>query len=53
MHEFLDLYEAGREAGGHNLNIRNWVKQHYFNEKPGRELQPWYDGVLYRPEGGK
>ena len=48
MGEFLDMYEAyTAEHPGEKLNIQQWVNLHYFEEKPGREIAAWYDGVLY------
>jgi hypothetical protein len=50
MDDFLDMYEKYTRAHpAEGVNIRDWVKKHYFNEKPGREIAPWYDGVVYRP----
>ena len=52
MNEFLDQYQAYLEAHPHDkIKIRDWVKLHYFHEKEGREVEPWYDGVLYQPTG--
>lgn len=49
MGEFLDKYEAFLASRpGQWMNIQQWVKLHYFDEKPGREQQPWHDGRLYR-----
>ena len=36
---FLDMYEAYSEANPNkSLSIREWVRLHYFEEKPGREV---------------
>ncbi|MBZ0136468.1 MAG: tyrosine-protein phosphatase [Planctomycetes bacterium] len=48
MGRFLDMYTAF-SASNPGVSIKDWVKLHYFEEKPGREIQPWYDGVVYRP----
>ncbi|MCB9934699.1 MAG: tyrosine-protein phosphatase [Planctomycetes bacterium] len=47
---FLDMYEefASTHPG---VSIKHWVRDHYFEEKPGREIAAWYDGVVYRPAG--
>lgn len=48
MGDFLDRFEAyARDNKG--AKIRDWVRQHYFEEKPGRELGKWYDGKVYSP----
>ena len=50
MDEFLDMYEKFlADHPGASLSIQEWVKQNYFNEKPGREISAWYDGVSYAP----
>lgn len=50
MGDFLDRYEAFvRENPQSRLKIRDWVKLHYFEEKPGRGPLPWYDGKTYTP----
>lgn len=50
MGEFLDRYEAFLAANpGKWMNIQQWTKLHYFEEKPGREAGPWHDGRVYRP----
>jgi hypothetical protein len=47
---FLDMYEEHRKANpDEHLLIRDWVRLHYFTEREGREIEPWYDGVLYTP----
>ena len=52
MDDFLDMYEAFTAAHPkEKLKIRDWVRQHYFEEKPGRAIAAWYDGVVYRPAG--
>lgn len=49
VHKLLNEYEAWTKAHPDDgSNIRDWVKRHWFVEKEGRELQPWYDGVMYR-----
>ncbi|MCC6573825.1 MAG: tyrosine-protein phosphatase [Planctomycetes bacterium] len=51
VHKLLNEYEAWQRANpGDNSNIRDWVKQHWFIEKEGRALEPWYDGVMYKPD---
>ncbi len=48
MGDFLDMFESyEREHKG--AKIRDWVRDHYFEEKPGREIAKWYDGKLYMP----
>ena len=48
MDDFLDMFESfEREHKG--AKIRDWVRDHYFEEKPGREIGKWYDGKLYTP----
>lgn len=48
--DFLDQYEAFLKANpGSKLKIREWVRDHYFVEKEGRKLAPWYDGKMYQP----
>lgn len=48
MGEFLDMFEAyARDHKG--AKIRDWVREHYFEEKPGREIGKWYDGKVYAP----
>lgn len=48
MGEFLDRFEAfARNRKG--TKIRDWVREHWFEEKPGRAIGPWYDGKLYNP----
>lgn len=50
LQDFLDMYVEWQTAHPRTpLKIRDWVKQYYFEEKPGRDLEPWYDGTLYRP----
>ncbi len=50
MGDFLDQYESFVKANPRqNLLIKDWVKQHYFEEKPGRQTKPWLDGNVYRP----
>ena len=50
MHEFLDRFEAWRDSRPRGqYKIRDWVKLHYFEEKEGREIGPWLDGVTYKP----
>ncbi len=50
VNKLLDDYAAWqREHPGDQTRIRDWVKAHWFVEKTGRELEPWYDGVMYRP----
>lgn len=48
MGRFLDMY-AEFEKANPGISIKEWVKLHYFEEKDGREIQPWYDGVVYQP----
>jgi protein tyrosine phosphatase (PTP) superfamily phosphohydrolase (DUF442 family) len=51
MDDFLDRYaEFAKSHPG--TSIKEWTKRHYFEEKPGRELVAWYDGVTYRPVNG-
>jgi len=51
LNHFLDDYQDWRKANpGQNLLIRDWVRLHYFTERDGRDIEPWYDGVLYTPE---
>lgn len=46
MGEFLDMFEA--HARDHkDAKIRDWVREHYFEEKPGRDIGKWYDGRVY------
>lgn len=50
MQQFLNMYaEFAKTNPG--ISIKDWVKLHYFEEKEGRAIQPWYDGVVYRPQG--
>jgi len=47
MGEFLDRYESFLAANpGAGLNIQQWVRLHYHEEKPGREAQPWPDTAV-------
>ena len=48
MGRFLDMYAAFKQRNP-GVSIKEWVKLHYFEEKPGRGIQPWYDGVVYEP----
>lgn len=47
---FVDMYAEFRKANP-GVSIKEWVKLHYFEEKPGREVAHWYDGVQYAPQG--
>lgn len=47
---FLDMYEQF-ENSNPGVSIKHWVRDHYFEEKPGREIAAWYDGVVYKPQG--
>jgi protein tyrosine phosphatase (PTP) superfamily phosphohydrolase (DUF442 family) len=50
MDDFLDMYvKYCNDHPDEVLTIKEWVKRHYFNVKPGHEIQPWYDGVMYKP----
>ncbi|MCA8911812.1 MAG: tyrosine-protein phosphatase [Planctomycetes bacterium] len=50
MDDFLDMYDQySKDHPGEKLTIQQWVKLHYFVEKPGHEIQPWHDGVMYEP----
>jgi hypothetical protein len=47
---FLDMYEDWlRDNPDQPLLIRDWVRKHYFIERDGHDIKPWYDGVLYHP----
>ena len=48
MVRFLDMY-AEFAASNPGVSIKEWTKLHYFEEKKGRDIQPWYDGVVYTP----
>lgn len=48
MGRFLDMYAEFAKSNP-NVSIKEWVKLHYFEEKDGREIQPWYDGTVYQP----
>lgn len=48
MDDFLDMFETFERAHK-GAKIRDWVRDHYFEEKPGREIGKWYDGKLYTP----
>lgn len=51
MGRFLDMYFQFTQANpSTRLKIRDWVRLHYFLEKPGRAPAPWYDGVAYSPK---
>jgi len=49
MTDFLSRYEEyQRNNPRQRLSIQQWVKLHYFEEKPGAASQPWLDGNVYR-----
>jgi protein tyrosine phosphatase (PTP) superfamily phosphohydrolase (DUF442 family) len=48
MGQLIDMY-ANFAKSNPGVSIKEWVKLHYFEEKPGRDIQPWYDGVAYQP----
>jgi hypothetical protein len=45
MGDFLDKYEAHLKSNPH-ISIQQWVRQHYHEEKPGREPQPWPESAV-------
>jgi protein tyrosine phosphatase (PTP) superfamily phosphohydrolase (DUF442 family) len=47
---FLEMYDEFAKTHP-GVSIKHWVRDHYFEEKPGREIAAWYDGVVYKPQG--